>query len=110
MRALKRRVRRAEALRGVAERDLVIARRDLLAAASNSHEYAIKITDTISHMFSVPIVAIHQYRVHADSRTTSNVPSQVIADKYAVPGQAMKFFGSVVEYLWGRLPPPDIAT
>jgi hypothetical protein len=60
-------------------------------------------------MVAMSTVAIQQYWVHADGRTTGYIPPQVVADEYAVGRPSLEAIGSAVEDLCGGLPPSDIA-
>ena len=68
----------------------------------------MKVTDADSHMVAVSVIAIDQNRMHPDSRTTRDVPAQVIANEHALVGTAMKFVGGEIENLRSRLSPSDI--
>ena len=59
-------------------------------------------------MVRMSFVAIDQYRMHTNGRTTRDVPAQVVANEYALAGTAMKFVGSEIENLRSRLSPSDI--
>ena len=80
----------------------------LLHVPHNSRKYTKEVAGADSLMVAMSVVAIDQYRMHPDSRTTRDVPVQVIANEYALVGTAMKFVGSEIENLRSRLSPSDI--